>query len=523
MEPDYSKDKQNKKLSVRKMSECILKALTQHMNVLSEITFGKHEDMLLDPYMAEIASLILKRKRKISLGIFTRINEKSVQALGRCLQKINRLSVDEQLLLPQAVIILREYVEQLANPQGLTINGRSVATWLNEWKIHAGQPQDKVVQILHLLLGKIKTLIIAEVMTYEIMEGLIPHLNVLDEVEFGENGKDINLDCYMNRITQLILKRKEKISLVVRTKICTFNMKLIYFTYEKIKSLTIDEKYLSSSGRVMLHDDILRLPQDESIQVLKVNGLDANIWAKKWFMYDWKPEDNQINTLFWLESCLQVKGVGVLIDMTDKIMETIAPILAEVLHEIQFGNAETGADINLDRYMVCVTTCMLQRKKKIVFKLFTELNATGIHCLGKCLPKIYKLSIYEELLSPLCRSILCEFVRRLPWPHQQGLKINGISASLWSRPLEVLRTHSIKRAVHILSKKPEGKTFPAEKAKVLFLMKKMSDPIMEALAPHIRTLAYINFGANTLLDPYMDKISTLILQRKTKANIFLDY
>ncbi|XP_078495010.1 uncharacterized protein LOC144749843 [Ciona intestinalis] len=80
----------------------------------------------------------------------------------------------------------------------------------------------------------------------------------------------------------------------------------------------------------------------------------------------------------------------------------------------------------------------------------------------------------------------------------------------------------MKRAVHIISKKPDDKTFPAEKAKVLFLMKKISDPIMEALAPHLSTLAYINFGANTGLDRYMDKISTLILRRKTKATIFVD-
>nr|XP_026693246.1 uncharacterized protein LOC100182170 isoform X2 [Ciona intestinalis] len=518
--PDKSSTR-NKKLSVQKMSECILKALTPHFNVLSEITFGKHEDMFLDPYMAEISSLILQRKIKISLGIFTRISEKSVQALGRCLQNINRLSVDEQLLLPQAVIILREYVEKLAIPQELTINRKTVATWLNEWKIHAGHPQDKVLQILQLLLGKIKTLIIADVMTYEIMEGLIPHLNVLDEVEFGENGNNINLDQYMGRITQCILEREEEISLVIRTKIDIPSLRHISPTFKKLRSLTIDEKYLPASTRAHLREDVYRLVPIG--HVLKVNGLDSAIWVQKWFIYDWKPEDIIYRSLMWLACSAQTKAVAILTNLTDQIMETLTPLVTGVLHEIQFGNPETGADINLDRNMVSLSQWIRNRQRMIDIKLFTGLSAIGIHCLGKCLPRISELSIYEELLSPLCRSLLCEFVYKLSEPQQQALKINGISASIWSRPLEVLRTHSIKRAVHILSKKPNEKFFPAEKAKILFLMKKISDPIMEALAPHISTLAYINLGANTALDRYMDKISTLILRRKTKIDLAISY
>ncbi|XP_078495009.1 uncharacterized protein LOC100182170 [Ciona intestinalis] len=359
--PDKSSTR-NKKLSVQKMSECILKALTPHFNVLSEIAFGKHEDMLLDPYMAEISCLILQRKIKISLGIFTRISEKSVQALGRCLQNVNRLSVDEELLLPQAVIILREHVERLANPQGLTINRKSVDTWLNEWKIHAGQPQDKVMQILQLLLGKIKTLIIADVMTYEIMEGLIPHLNVLDEVEFGENGNDINLDHYMERITQCILEREEEMSLVIRTKIDIPSLKHISSTFKNLKSLTIDEKYLPASTREWLREDVYRLVPIG--HVLKVNGLDSAIWVQKWFFYDWKPEDVIYRNLFWLTYSEQTKAVGILIDMTDQILATIKPLLTGVLHEIQFGNPETGADINLDRNMPCLSQWILNRQRK---------------------------------------------------------------------------------------------------------------------------------------------------------------
>ncbi|XP_078493167.1 uncharacterized protein LOC144748727 [Ciona intestinalis] len=158
-----------------------------------------------------------------------RMTDSTTQALLPHLNVMDKLDLDEEKLSAQNRIILHEAVERLTNPQGLTVNDINGDRWPKHWELYEDQPDDDVMQILQLPLGKIKVLDIWNVwMTDSTTQALLPHLNVMDK-------------------------------------------------------LSLDEEKLSAQNLIILHEAVERLTNPQG---LKVNDMDGDQWLKKWKVYD---------------------------------------------------------------------------------------------------------------------------------------------------------------------------------------------------------------------------------------------
>nr|XP_026695724.1 uncharacterized protein LOC100182137 isoform X2 [Ciona intestinalis] len=141
-----------------------------------------------------------------------KMTDSTTQALLPHLDVMDKLDLDEETLSAQNLIILHEAVKRLTNPQGLTVNGISGDHWEKHWKVYEDQLNDDVLQILKIRSGKIKVLEIKDVwMTDSMVQALLPHLDVMDELGLESRPNDMNLNLYMEDISRKIMDRQSKI------------------------------------------------------------------------------------------------------------------------------------------------------------------------------------------------------------------------------------------------------------------------------------------------------------------------
>ncbi|XP_078490926.1 uncharacterized protein LOC144747060 [Ciona intestinalis] len=258
------------------MTDSTTQALLPHLDVMDKLSLRSlshvmvsgsknpyMDHMNLNPYMEDISRKILDRQNKIQLDIKAPLDENATHWLARCLSNVSDLTISEGNLCAQNRIILHEAVERLTNPQGLTVNDINGDRWPKYWELYEDQPDDNVMQILQLPLGKIKVLRINSVrMTDSTTQALLPHLDVMDKLGLGSRSNGMNLNPYMEDISRKIMDRQNKIQIWMDGPPVK-HVRPLFQCLDKISKLYLDMEYLTSDDRQLLEvAKRLHSPQD---------------------------------------------------------------------------------------------------------------------------------------------------------------------------------------------------------------------------------------------------------------------
>ncbi|XP_078494374.1 NACHT, LRR and PYD domains-containing protein 14-like isoform X2 [Ciona intestinalis] len=248
-----------------RMTDSTTQALLPHLDVMDKLGLESGSNyMNLNPYMEDISRKIMDRQNKIQLDISAPLDENATHWLARCLSNVSDLTIREEKLSAQNLIILHEAVERLTNPQGLTVNDINGDRWPKYWGLYKDQPDDDVMQILQFPLGKIKRLNIYDVrMTDSTTQALLPHLDVMDKLGLESWSNDMNLNPYMEDISRKIMDRQNKIQIWMDGP-AVEHVRPLFQCLDKISKLCLDMKRLSSENNRLLEEAIQRLhsPQD---------------------------------------------------------------------------------------------------------------------------------------------------------------------------------------------------------------------------------------------------------------------
>nr|XP_002121601.3 uncharacterized protein LOC100185370 [Ciona intestinalis] len=216
------------------------------------------------------------------------MTDSTTQALLPHLDVMDKLDSDEEKLSLKNRFILHEAVERLTNPQGLTVNRIKGDRWSKYWYLYIHQPDDDVMQILQLPLGKIKGLNIKDVrMTYSTTQALLPHLDVMDKLD-------------------------------------------------------LDEEKLSVRNCIILHEAVERLTNPQG---LTVNGINGDRWSKDWKVYKDQPD---VDVMQILQLPLgKIKGLNIKdMRMTDPTTQALLPHL-DLMDKLDLESRSTDMNLNL--------------------------------------------------------------------------------------------------------------------------------------------------------------------------------
>ncbi|XP_078490685.1 uncharacterized protein LOC144746954 [Ciona intestinalis] len=424
-----------------------------------------------------------------------RLTESTTQALLPHLDVMDKLDLDEEKLSTQHLIILHEAVEQITNPQALTVNGINGDRWSKYWKMYNGQPDEDVMQILQLPTEKIKSLeVLSLKITDSTTQALLPHL-------------------------------------------------------EAVNKLNLDERKISVKNRILLHEAVGQLTNPQSLTLDEMSG---NHWSKYWKIYRDQPDDDVMQIL--QVSPGKIRGINLkYVKMTDSMIQALLPHLDQIdllyldeknlstqhlliLHEAvgrrnnpqaMTVNGITGGrwstywkvhEKHRDEDVMQILQLPPGKVKELVFT-DVEITDSMTQALLPHLDVAHKLDLDEKKLSVENLIILHEAVEQIPNP--QGLKVNGINGDQWSMYWEVHRQQPDQDVMKILQLSPG-------KIKVLDVKgRKMSDSTTQALLPHIDVMDKLDLVSESESNdmnpnPYMEDISRKIVNRHNKIEIGID-
>ncbi|XP_078489943.1 uncharacterized protein LOC100185370 [Ciona intestinalis] len=338
-----------------RMTDSTTQALLPHLDVMDKLGLvSRYNDINLNLYMEDISRKIMDRQNKIQLDINTPLDDNATHWLARCLSNVSDLTINEEELSAQNRIILHEAVEGLTNPQGLTVNRINGDRWPKDWELYRHQPDDDVMQILQLLLGKIKVLIMFYVrMTDSTTQALLPHLDVMDKLD-------------------------------------------------------LDEKKLSAQNLIILHEAVERLTNPQGLTVNDING---DRWSKCWRLYEYQPDDDVMQILQLPPGKIKRLNIN---DgrMTDSMTQALLPHL-DVMDKLVLKSRYN--DMNLNLYMEDISRKIMDRQNKIQIWMEGP-EVKHVRPLFQCLDKISKLYLDMKHLTSEDHRLLEEAIQRLHSP-----------------------------------------------------------------------------------------------------------
>ncbi|XP_078488490.1 uncharacterized protein LOC108950780 [Ciona intestinalis] len=509
-----------------RMTDSTTQALLPHLDVMDKLRLvSLSNDINLNLYMEDISRKIMDRQNKIQLGIVAPLDENATHWLVRCLSNVSDLTINEEILSLQNLIILHEAVERLTNPQGLTVNRINGDRWSKYWVLHEYQPYDDVMQILQLPLGKIKELNIPGVrMTDSMTQALLPHLDVMDRLGLESEYNDMNLNLYMEDISRKIMDRQNKIQIYIHAPLDENATHWLACCLSNVNDLTITEWKLSAQKRIILHEAVERLTNPQGLTVNDING---DRWSKYWELYWDQPYDDVMQILQLPPGKIKVLDI-LNMRMTDSTTLALLPhldvmdwldldegklslqnliILHEAVERLTNPQGLTVNGINGDRWSkywesyygqpdddVMQILQLPPGKIKGLDIFDVPMTDSTTQALLPHLDVMDKLDLDEKELSAQNLIILHEAVERLTNP--QGLTVNGINGDRWSKDWELYEDQPVDDVMQILQL-PPGKIKGLDIEGVW-----MTDSTTQALLPHLDVMDKLDLNERKLSVQY---------------------